>query len=132
MIVKTCLKCRIEQPITEYHTNKQGRDGKQPRCRTCLHQQQRDRRKLVGDNPTYRYRYGKTVTELNDIKEQQNNACAICKEAFTNSFNSVVDHCHTKNTFRGFLCRKCNSGLGMFRDNIEYLQNAIDYLKCHS
>lgn len=41
----------------------------------------------------------------------------------------VVDHCHTKDVFRGWLCHKCNRGIGAFGDGIEGLQKAINYLK---
>jgi hypothetical protein len=41
----------------------------------------------------------------------------------------VCDHNHDSKTFRGWLCRKCNLGLGNFDDNIEFLQSAISYLK---
>jgi len=42
-----------------------------------------------------------------------------------------LDHCHETNTFRGFLCSNCNSGLGRFGDDIEVMQKAIDYLLAH-
>jgi lambda family phage minor tail protein L len=42
-----------------------------------------------------------------------------------------VDHCHKTNTLRDLLCHQCNSGLGQFKDNIEILQKAIDYLHKH-
>jgi hypothetical protein len=41
----------------------------------------------------------------------------------------VLDHCHTTKTFRGWLCHKCNMGLGNFGDNIDRLKRAMDYLK---
>ena len=129
---KVCTQCKQGKSHTEYFKHDAGRDGLHPKCKKCMVAQQKHRRKTKGDNATYRYRYGKTVAELTAIKEQQNNACAICKEPFIDTFNSVVDHCHQQNKFRGFLCRRCNSGLGMFRDNIEYLTNAIGYLKCSS
>jgi len=37
--------------------------------------------------------------------------------------------CHETGKFRAILCNNCNSGLGMFEDNVEYLENAIKYLK---
>ena len=40
----------------------------------------------------------------------------------------VLDHCHEEDKFRGWLCHKCNRGLGCFHDDIQQLKNAIKYL----
>ena len=40
-----------------------------------------------------------------------------------------IDHDHTTGQVRGLLCDSCNPALGGFKDNIESLQKAIDYLK---
>ena len=39
-----------------------------------------------------------------------------------------LDHCHKTGKFRGWLCRKCNIGLGSFSDSKEILMLAIEYL----
>lgn len=40
----------------------------------------------------------------------------------------ALDHCHKTGIFRGWLCGKCNRGLGLLGDNLESLQKAIIYL----
>jgi len=40
----------------------------------------------------------------------------------------VIDHNHIDGKIRGMLCSKCNWGLGFFRDDIEILKSAIQYL----
>jgi hypothetical protein len=44
----------------------------------------------------------------------------------------AIDHSHITNHIRGLLCNKCNLGLGFFRDDLNLLQNAIDYLADNS
>lgn len=40
-----------------------------------------------------------------------------------------LDHCHKTNKFRGWLCIRCNSGLGQLGDDVESLERGIKYLK---
>ncbi len=70
--------------------------------------------------------YGMTVEDYTSLFSEQEGKCAVCREAFDNRPN--VDHCHTTGAVRGLLCRSCNTGLGMFKDSTERLQQAILYL----
>lgn len=40
-----------------------------------------------------------------------------------------LDHDHISGEFRGWLCKKCNSGIGMLGDNEAGVINAINYLR---
>lgn len=72
-----------------------------------------------------KYKYGITLEFVNKLKVKQNNKCKLCEK----ETKLLVDHCHTTGKIRGLLCNKCNVALGSFKDNIEVLQKAIDYLK---
>lgn len=63
--------------------------------------------------------------EYNIALDEQNHKCAICgKET-----KLVVDHDHELVKFRGLLCSHCNTGLGMFFDNPEFMRNAAEYIE---
>jgi hypothetical protein len=76
--------------------------------------------------------YGLEHRDFLRILAAQNHQCAICKREFNESSKSEkvnVDHRHDEtNEVRGLLCHQCNIGLGAFRDNTLFLENAIDYL----
>lgn len=40
----------------------------------------------------------------------------------------ALDHCHDTNRFRGWLCRKCNTAIGLLGDNSEGVWRAVEYL----
>ena len=40
-----------------------------------------------------------------------------------------IDHIHGSTTFRGWLCRNCNTGMGALGDNLEGLLQAAIYLE---
>ena len=73
--------------------------------------------------------YRMTVKDYNRLFTEQNGVCAICGIKPTLERRLAVDHSHTTNKIRGLLCTLCNSGLGMFKDNIDLLARAISYLK---
>jgi len=43
----------------------------------------------------------------------------------------VIDHDHETGKARGFLCRKCNYGLGAFDDDLSMFRRAAQYLDRH-
>ena len=40
-----------------------------------------------------------------------------------------LDHCHNTEKFRGWVCKKCNVGIGHLGDQIEGIERALHYLK---
>ena len=68
------------------------------------------------------------------ILAEQGGVCALCKRA-SNEWHLDHDHscCGRKDLcekcVRGVLCRNCNIGLGMFRDDVALLEAVIAYLQ---
>lgn len=50
--------------------------------------------------------------------------CEICGD----TYRLCWDHDHATGKPRGTLCSRCNTGLGMFRDDANFLRRAIEYL----
>lgn len=75
--------------------------------------------------------YGITIERFEEMLEAQNNSCAICSTLFTDQIRPHVDHCHDSGIVRGLLCRQCNIGIGLLRDDPLILSAAFDYLELH-
>ena len=84
--------------------------------------------------------YGTTIEQKEYMRMVQNNSCDICSNIFKNDNDCGVDHTHrydengkelpcATEDIRGLLCQKCNHGIGLFKDNIVIITNAINYLK---
>jgi hypothetical protein len=84
-------------------------------------------------------KYGITSLEYDAILASQDGACWICGKP-PGKTRLHVDHEHVKNDkkadprlkrtkVRGLLCWKCNNALGKFKDEIDILRKAADYLE---
>ena len=70
--------------------------------------------------------YNLTLKKFEKMIEKQNNKCAICNVYMDKPF---VDHCHKTGKVRGLLCHKCNTALGLFKDDLLIVKSAVKYLK---
>ena len=136
---KRCSKCKEIKPKSDFCKNKSRKDGLAYYCKPCkngmhIEYQKTDTAKKnhvdVIRKSHLKSKYGVTQDEYDLNLELQDNACKICKtdaSEFTSSLH--VDHCHETGELRGLLCVSCNSALGQFKDDIELLEDAIDYVK---
>jgi len=74
-------------------------------------------------------RQGITKEQYELVLKTQDGKCAICQKPPKCNHNLAMDHNHETKEFRGLLCKECNRALGLFGDNIDILQNALNYLK---
>lgn len=80
-------------------------------------------------------KYKLTLEEYDALLKEQDGKCAICglKSEDNGRYGVLyVDHNHQTGKIRGLLCENCNLGLGIFKDNIDTLNNAIKYLEDNS
>jgi len=132
---KQCKLCNKTRMLKYFPKSKFTHSGYYSYCYDCkrgINRQQDikryDKRK-ADSRRAYLWRtYGITLEDYNSMLFKQNGLCAICYQESVNKLHAV-DHDHSSGAVRGLLCHNCNRGLGMFKDNTDFLQSAIMYLK---
>ena len=72
-----------------------------------------------------KYRYGINTEEQKQLLVDQKGICAICGDA---TAKLEMDHSHVTGKVRGWLCKKCNVGLGHFNDDSILLRKALEFI----
>jgi len=119
---KKCIRCNITKSVNSFEFREKNK-SRRSKCKAC------------------RQKESDTVSSLLSIHPKPNDTnyrCPICNKKEKDLKSSgrwqdrsvwVLDHCHTTESFRGWICNNCNMGLGRFYDNKEYLKKAIQYLE---
>lgn len=117
---------------------RQWRPGQEPAeyvCVKCRRSRNASASALLAEHgygPKYathiRRRYGLSAPAFVEMLAAQRWRCAICGILPTPPETLVIDHCHTSGAVRELLCQPCNRALGGFRDSVELLRAAADYL----
>lgn len=113
----TCVECNKENTRARYRKNPKlyAAKAKNWRNRNLEHARRisREQRRRLTGLPT-------PTRECPDI-------CELCGTP-PGKKSLALDHCHVTGKFRGWLCRRCNLGLGNFKDNVLVMQRAIHYI----
>ena len=134
---KRCYKCKLQKSIEEFHKSKSNPRGYRGECKKCSriitaeYFRKHPEAAKKGDLK-YRltHKFGLTLNEYNNIGDLYNWRCFICKIPQSEcSTNLAVDHDHSDGRIRGLLCRRCNHGLGFFKDDVSLLNEAVKYLQ---
>ena len=122
MANKTCIKCGIEKPSSEFEL---GRNA----CKECRKEYHKTNQ--VARRWKYQNKYGITLEDYDEMLNQQNGCCAICgsNDPGGPGKRFVVDHNHQTKEVRGLLCNSCNRALGYFQDSPSILSKALNYLR---
>ncbi len=147
--MKQCKDCAEWKEDSEFNVKryKSGHVGLRSYCKNCSGNQRTEWRKRSPKDNNRNKEYNKAhAQEIRGKKflkywpggtwqdalvawdrlfEVQHGKCAICNKT---KKLLHVDHCHETGKVRGLLCYNCNNGLGRFKDNIEFLKTAINYL----
>ena len=137
-----CSICFEVKPNTDfpYYSNQfynKGSDhpwtGKRKRinnnCKPCRSQRGKERRAFEKKYEEF-FRIGKKAGEL----------CECCKKPVYESYEDIPegvdgafvwqkDHDHETGNFRGWLCKRCNTGIGLCGDTLDDLKNVVEFLE---
>lgn len=72
--------------------------------------------------------HGLTPAQFDEKLLSQGGVCYICKGQPTGKKVFYVDHNHTTGKIRDLLCGRCNSAIGMIREDVETLEKIKKYL----
>lgn len=118
--MRVCSRCQEEKPEAGYYlTTNHGKPYLRAQCRACDNKIRR--------RTHLRRTYNMTLTDFEDMRTQQKSCCKICGNLMLGRID--IDHNHKTGKIRGLLCINCNGGLGNFKDSIEMLEKAIEYLQ---
>lgn len=120
---KVCNICNRLLDTSNFQKNQNGKNNRsvrRPSCNNC-----REIIDGVGVSIKVKKEWNKKKPDM-IIWE-----CPICKKRTIPGLTSkvVLDHNHITGEPRAWICDSCNTGLGRFKDDIQTMQDAIDYLK---
>lgn len=120
---KICNVCHRLLDVNFFQKNQNGKNNRtvrRPSCNNC-------REIIDGKDMSTAEK-----TAMNRIKpHMQIWTCPICKKTTIPGLTSkvVCDHDHISGHPRAWICDSCNTGLGRFKDDINLLKSAIEYLE---
>ncbi len=123
---KICNICHILQETDQFDVNQtdaKGRKTTRPSCKTC-----RQGIDGVQLKPEEKKRMDKIKPPEGSVFE-----CPICQKRTIVGItaNLVRDHDHKTGQGREWICDSCNTGLGRFKDDAQFLHRVIAYLQRH-
>jgi hypothetical protein len=98
-----------------------------------------ERSKLLDRKSQLKRYYNLTIEQYEQLVTDQKGLCALCGKPLDLTINNHVDHNHScckgerscGKCVRGILHAQCNRILGQANDDIQLLEQGIEYLKKH-
>ncbi len=150
--MKTCTKCKAEMSVEEFSYVK-ANNRLHSWCKVCLAEYSSRYRKVNPkkvkesrrlnrvNNPektclsqsrasAKKLGYAPCTASVEELKAALTGRCHICGVPEIECARKLhLDHDHISGNFRGWLCKKCNTAIGMLGDSKEILAVAINYLE---
>lgn len=120
---KICRDCKENKSIDSFHNSLSYVNGYNAICKIC-----------------YKYdwmkkKYNLSKEEFDEMFKCQLEMCDICETRLNINASSkedgciCIDHCHKTGKVRGIVCKRCNTAMGFFKDDIKVMKKAIHYLE---
>lgn len=80
---KTCTKCEKTKPLSEFHRQREGKDGRRSVCKLCYSaygREYRDAHKEQRAGLHLQRTFGITLDNYDEMLEDQGNSCASAAE----------------------------------------------------
>lgn len=133
---KVCGRCNLPKLLKEFgtHKNRIGTYIYNSYCNLCMGKSSngynlgagRSKKNERSVKSSKYSKYGLSQAEYEELLHAQDFKCASCKKELQEKF---VDHDHITGEVRGILCRRCNTIIGFADDDIQVLQDNINYLR---
>jgi hypothetical protein len=134
---KICSSCKEAKYLKDFSKNKNRPDGHHTQCKLCRSKYKPSEESRKKNNERLRIwnRFKATGFTQEDFESklaEQDGKCAICGTTDSGSMAFHADHDHKTGQKRGVLCHKCNTGLGLLKDDINILCSAINYINYYT
>lgn len=103
-LTQKCRHCEEVKPFTDFYMD---RGRHETRCKSCSKE----------------YSFGLRL--MRKLATPKPYCCDACGETTEKLY---IDHDRKNLKFRGWLCRTCNTGIGMAGDNIKGIMKQLNYL----
>lgn len=104
---KICSYCGKRKNKGSFSKHSMYKDNLDTRCKKCVK------------------KHSKIRSGLHKIAPPKPNVCECCKQV---PIKWVLDHDHTNDSFRGWICDRCNTGIGKLGDDLQGIVNAMNYM----
>ena len=129
---KKCSSCKKIKPLSEFGVKSQTKDGLMGRCKKC---QAKYRTLRYTSNPKHyrdlrlKQKLGIEPEDYDLIYINQDGRCGICGIHQSKLPRKLaVDHDHGTGQVRGLLCQKCNSAIGLLKEDPILITRVLTYL----
>lgn len=104
---KICSYCGKRKNRKSFSKHSMYKDNLDTRCKKCVKE------------------HSKVRSQLHKIAPEKPEVCECCGKI---PIKWCLDHDHSDDSFRGWICEKCNTGLGKLGDDLDSLIKAVNYL----